>query len=525
MPDMQVLKKSVTFQDYTQDAGKTNGVVRFMVGSALNPGLMAGIPPIPPPYWSPSRDQVLRATVHFESMWAGAIYTACTKIASLSWQVEGDVALQVKRAQELLLSADDNQSWVTFISKLVRAFLLTDNGAFIEIIRASSAPGSRVLGLQPLSSARCRRTGDPEIPVIYRDRQGEEHELKRHQIIMLADMPDDDDNWFGVGFCAASRAYKAIHKLAGLETYVDEKVTGRRPLAIHFVNNVTQGQIDTALQDAELSANARGQQNYVGAVVVGLIDPQSPAGVATVDLAGLPERFDPGQERQKGYLTYAEAIGLDPQDIDPELLGTKTMGSGSQSRIIDDKASGKGLVAFMKQFIHGMNYWILPEKVLYSFQEGDLRDQIQKANLETTRTNTQMARIQSGMITAAQGAQILADNGDIPREFIEQDMTPLVALTDVSRSTDEPAELEGDVKKVLQEQWDQLKPLSPEDMMAPPEGMDRSQGETGTGQPLSTETLPGQSPTPDNEKPPSKQKAKALETWMTKMRLKAMATI
>lgn len=505
MPDKSVLKKSVTAANYPSGGDAAGPVMRLMLGGGLGAGdMMNGLQPYPPPYWSFQRDSVLRATIYYESMWASSIYTALSKVASMSWYVQGDVRLQVKQAQQLLLQAGDNQSWSTFIYKHLRDFLLTDNGAFLEVIHASGAAGSKVLGMIHLDAMRCQRTGDPEIPVIYRDRSGVEHEMRAHQVIAMSDMPDPGELWYGVGLCAASRAYKAIYKLAAIENYVSEKASGRRPLAIHFVNNVTQNQINTALRDADDQANAKGISSYMGAVAVGLIDPAAPAGVATIDLAGLPDGFDADLERKKSYLAYANAIGLDPQDIDPELLGSKSTGTGAQSRVIDDKASGKGIVAYPKMLMHQLSQSVLPQRVMFYFAEGDLRDQIQKANLEKARTDVQAARVTAGLITAAQGTQLLADAGDIPQQFLPVDMTPLVTLSDTDRSDEQLPPVSEEVETAIGIQHQKLFPELFESE-EPVDEMDNSLPVDEMGNPLPPQVDENGQPLPpqvdENEQP------------------------
>lgn len=563
MPKSDVLKKSVTANNYTDDAGRKDGpVMRFMVGDGqYGSGFMNGLPPYPPPYWSFQRDDLLRSTVYFESMWASAIYIATTKIGSLAWKVVGDVPLQVRRAQELLLQADSNNSWVSFISKHLRDFLLTDNGAFIEIIRASSAAGSKVLGLMQLDSRRCMRTGDPDIPIIYRDRKGGEHEMRSHQVIAMSDMPDPAEMWYGVGLCAASRAYRAIYKLAAIENFVAEKVSGRRPLALNFVNNVSQKQIEQVIKDAEMQAQSRGMSSYMGAVVVGMIDPGAPAGVATINLAGMPEGFDPDLERRKAYLAYANAIGLDPQDIDPELLGSKSLGTGAQSRVIDDKASGKGIIAYQKQMMHMISTWIMPERVMFYFSETDLRDQIQQANLEKARTDVQVARVQGGLITPAMATQLLVDAGDLPQQFVNTDLTPMTELTDTSRGDQSQPPMEDEQLEALQAELNKLNPPEQDDMgmggeeqgtdpAAPgynpaldpnapeydptqdPNSPDYAPSPEGEVDTVNTEENPTGRPVSENpemnldegtdpeEVSPSKKKLKEMAQWMTAMKMK-----
>ena len=65
----------------------------------------------------------------------------------------------------------------------LRDYLLTDNGAFVEVVRASAASGSRIIGLAHLDSARCTRTADPDVPILYRDRLGKIHEMRWWQVL------------------------------------------------------------------------------------------------------------------------------------------------------------------------------------------------------------------------------------------------------------------------------------------------------------------------------------------------------
>ena len=51
-------------------------------------------------------------------------------------------------------------------------------------------------------------------------------------VIEFADMPSSRASMFGSGKCAAARAYKSIYKLACIESYISDKVSGRRPLAV-----------------------------------------------------------------------------------------------------------------------------------------------------------------------------------------------------------------------------------------------------------------------------------------------------
>ena len=226
------LTQSVTAADYPQVY--RDGVIRMVVPFwNFTDQARITLPPQPPAYWSLQRDMYLRASIHNEAFWAAAVGIALTKMVSLAFEIKSPVTKRARDAQELLLQADTRRvGWVGFLSKNLRDFLTTDNGSFVEIVRASRAYGSRITGLKHLDSLRCTRTGDPEYPVLFRDRMGKMHELRDYQVISLSDMPDPGETWFGVGFCAASRAYSAIYKLATIEWYLREKVGGLHPLGI-----------------------------------------------------------------------------------------------------------------------------------------------------------------------------------------------------------------------------------------------------------------------------------------------------
>jgi hypothetical protein len=128
MSDQEIIKKSVTKEDYADDP--RGGVVYFMVPywGAHQGGQL---PPNPPQYWERNRDWLLRSTVFHEDMWSAAISIAATKMAALNWEIESEIPLRATRAQEMLLEMD----WTTFLYQHLRDFLTTDNGAFIEIVR------------------------------------------------------------------------------------------------------------------------------------------------------------------------------------------------------------------------------------------------------------------------------------------------------------------------------------------------------------------------------------------------------
>lgn len=418
-------KKSVKLGDLPT----TRGAYAFFLVPAYDTGLAQL------PYDLPSstfeRDRWLRYSTRAETMWANAIGIAATKLQALAYNVSGDVALRNRRAQQLLLHADGGNGWVTFIGKIARDYLTTNNGVFIEIERYAKGPGARIKGLHHLDSLRCRRTGDPEIPVIYRDLLGVEHELRYHQVVMMSSgLADSRAEAYGQGECAAERAWRTIAKLAAIERYVFEKVSGRRPLALHFVGGVPTQQIEDVIAGSQADATSRGYTSYMGAALSGVLSDKPPT-LVTVPLAELPDGFDAEQERNDGYLRYANAIGMDLQDLQP--LSGQGLGTGTQSVILSEKAAGKGLAAFRQDFIHAINELVLDDKTTFAFSENDLRDQKDKAEISKLRADTRKTMIEAGEITPAQSLQMAVDADDAPREFLPSDETSFDDLSDTEK--------------------------------------------------------------------------------------------
>ena len=439
----QVMRSSVTADDYN------NGVIRFMLPFSSF-GSEGALPAAPPEYWSFARDKVLLSTITAESMWSSAVAIACTKMASAAWEIESDIPLRVKNGQELLLMADMQRGWTTFITKHLQNYLLTDNGAFIEIVRATSAIGSKIIGLVHLDSTRCMRTGDPEKPVVYNDRQNKLHELRSHEVITLSDMPDARELFFGVGHCAASRAYPQIIKMASIETYIYEKVTGRKIKEVHFISGVNEKQVQNFVKAAESQADAKGLVAYMGAVIVPVPGDKAPE-TAMIPLAQFPDGFNRKEEFDIAVLNYADAIGLDVQDLQP--LTGRALGTAMQSEVLSDKATGKGQAAWRSGFIHAMNNWVLPDMTTMIFIEKDWRDKQAQATYNKTVNEYTAAAVAGGMLTPQQGLQSLVDENVYPKEFLPEDITPDTSLADSEKPetevVDQPEEVPPETPEVI----------------------------------------------------------------------------
>ncbi len=412
-----------------------------------------------PRYWSPRRDWVLSNTPHKEDMWASAVAIATTKFASHGFTLKDsqDSQRRVSASQELLKRADGGQGWVTFAQKVMRDLLTTDNGVFIAIRRdgdsvqkirvkaqtiqgaemqsfAESAvtvsrPGAKISGLYHLDSLRCIRTGNLAYPLRYYPINGVQQILRWDQVLMYADQPSPRAELFGVGECAASRAYKTIAKLGAMEQLVYENLTGGGANKLVFLQGINDPTLKAILDSGKADAQARGLVYYLG-TILGAIPSDTPISSVEIRLKELLTSFVPKDERDNGYLIYANAIGVPVQSIQP--LSGQGLGTGTQTVVLDDQASGQGaLPAFLKWWEQTVSDRVLPKTTELTFtDENDLRDQKLRAEVQKLRADTRAVQIGDGEISPAMARQIAVDSEDLPEELVGSDATSGGSISD-----------------------------------------------------------------------------------------------
>jgi len=431
--DADLIRHSVT----AADAGDYRSGGFSFVLPFFFPANVGGLPSALPPFWSVQRDSILRITPTQESFWGSAVTIAATKVSTAGFDLDGPER-QTRKYQNMILEWSGD-GFVPSQQRAVADYLNTGNGVIFEIVRASSAAGSKIIGLITLDSLRCQRTGDPDIPILYRDLKGGLHEMRDYQVISIVDMPDSGAAWFGVGHCAAERAYTHIYRLAAIEQYIAEKVTGSGATKIALVQGMSTSQIDNLTTTAESQKSTKGLTYYMGAILAGILG-DTPIDIKEIALRGLPDGFDRKQELDIALLAYADAIGLDPQDLQP--LSGQGLGTGTQTRVLHEKAKGRWPARYNKQLAHMLNMWVTPDSVTFSFSERDLDDEKKKADNAAIRAGTLEKYINAGMLKPIEALNVAVDEDDIPKKFLPEDVTPDESLSDVEKpETEEEAQL------------------------------------------------------------------------------------
>lgn len=445
--EKDVLKKSVTADDSTQ--ARADGPVSVFIGPANLSSFWNGAGGIIGhingatglPYNGAKRaDVILSETPLIEDMWASAIFKSISKQIGLGFTItdQADSSIRIKQAQALMLNYDGK--YENGLARHLRDFLTCDNGAFVEIVRQSNARGAKVIGLRHLDSLRCYRTGDPARPVVYVDRAGVQHLLNDYDVLMLTDMPSPRMEMYGMGICAARRAFTTILKVVAMETYFREKVSGSRNLAIHIVNGITAQQLEGALSSSETAQRGKGFVVYRGSTLIPMLKDEPPS-LVTIPLAEIADGYDVEQERRNAYLTYANAIGVFVGEIQP--LSSQGLGTGTQSVVLKDAAEGTGLAAWRKLFSNAITHQVMPDKTVFAFATSDYDQRSQRADALSKMGAALKTLIEVQVITAPQALNVLVDEGYMPAEFLPEDGTEGGVLEDDDKLNEEqPREAE-----------------------------------------------------------------------------------
>jgi len=392
-------------------------------------------------WWSAQRDQELRKFWRTEPLLASAIYTVMSRQAALDWTLDGPPRA-VKRAHDILTHADLGQGWISFIEKGTEDLCTQDNGWFIEIIRPKGAgPEQAPIGIAHLDAGACTRTGDAEIPLIYKDKKGIKHFLKWWQVIMLAEMPSPIQTMNGVGFCAVSRVLKAAQILRDIGTYKKEKVSSKPQRGLWFVQGIRQSIIVDALKEAEEEEANKGLTRFVMPKIIASLDAGQPINVHQLDFASLPEGFDEESTLRWYIAQLAMGFGTDYQEFAP-MPGQK-LGTGAQAEVMAQKARGKAPAVFRKRLEFALNQYILPASVDFKITVSDAEEERENAQIGLLRAEQRQIRIDSGEISIPEARQLALDDGDLPPEMMERDITEETQARDTEGVADEerrPAE-------------------------------------------------------------------------------------
>jgi hypothetical protein len=375
------------------------------------------------PLWGHSqvvRDQLLRRFWPTEPIFASSLGSTIMRYAAFGWTVEGGPRT-ARYVRQILHSVERGEGWIPFIQKVLTDLFTQDNGAFIEIVRATpNDPLSPVVSLNHLDAARCVRTGLTDTPVYYRDLMGKLHAMKYYEVITLEEMPCPIEDYHSQQYCCLTRMLRAVQIARDIAVYKQEKLSGRYHRSIHLVSGVQTPTIESALRQQQTIYDDRGNIRYIQPAIIASLDPTAHVTHAQIDLASLPDGFDE-EIFAKWYINQiALGFGGDYQDYAP--LPGGNLGTSQQSEILHLKSRGKGPALFMRLLEQRFNmHGVMPSNVTFSFGEQDATANLELAKLRMIRAQT-LTMLCSGdapILTPAMARQMMLDDGDITEEYLK----------------------------------------------------------------------------------------------------------
>lgn len=416
--DPKLVENSVVIHPSAKENRQPLGPILFNVATAADEFTPWG-------YDVYKRDQELRNFWHTEPILASAVAAMATRLSVVDFEIIGSDPTKPKptttiaSVESMLKNADYGQGWMSFVIKIAIDIYTQDNGAFIELVRRENNPFSAVIGINHLDSARCFRTGDPEKPIRYRDRNGLDHTLNWWNVVAITEMPSPIEEMFGVGYCAVTRCLRAAQIIRDIAIYKKEKVSGQFMRTIHFISGVTEDNIDAALTFAREQQLNLNLFRYTQPTIMPTLDPDTTLQHIQIDLATLPDNFDE-EISFKWYISQlALAFGVDYQEFAP--LPGGNLGSGQQSEILHLKSRGKGPALLMSRLENIFNnFGIIPRTVKFGFKVQDSRAEAERATARFERGKDRAARIQSGELDPEAAVELAVLDGDLP-EYIAED--------------------------------------------------------------------------------------------------------
>jgi hypothetical protein len=394
------------------------------VGMAQAMGYLVSAGDMLPPWWSRARDAALRAFYPGYDHVSGIVSAAQTKLSSIPPRIvarDSSISAHVTAAEEmqerLYLVSGLGTGFLHEYKKFILDYLTQDNGGFLGIIGENYEPENIPLqgpavGVRHLDAGRCRRTGDPEYPVV--QEVASRGLIKWHwsRVIYISQMASARVDMNGVGLCPLSRSVNVAQNLADSLNYKLEKMGSRPTTQILNGENMDANEIVRALLIGEEIMNNLGLKNFAKVVALGGRNNK----LSKIDL----NQFDPFNEETTftiGVYSLAYIWGMDVRDIWPTSAG----GTGDKVALI---RSRQRLPAdFTDELLPQLNLKLLPWYLKAVYADQDEEQKQQNAIIRDIRSRRRHRDSQSGYITSRAERLNMMRDGEITREdFVDMEL-------------------------------------------------------------------------------------------------------
>ncbi len=331
-----------------------------------------------PAWGKPGRAEKLREFARQEPILAGALSSMVSKVVSLDWQISGG-RNRVRRYHELLTEAEDGAGWSFLLDRWAQDYLNTDLGGVIELARDGRM--GPVVGLYNIDAARLVLTGNANIPLRYIPHlTGKQIPLYPGDFTRAVDMPSPDERFFGLGFCAVSRALKIAKVLLALYNYEEEQLRDLPPKGIVTITGMTMEEVRQAFRLYEERRRAKEQTTFKGLLwLAARNNPIQPIDLKITSFATLPDHFDKEQAITLYVFTLALDFGVDVREFWPASQAGATK---AEAEIQHQKALGKGFGRLVAGIERSINWDVLPDGLEFVFDQRDAQDDLLRAKIQ-----------------------------------------------------------------------------------------------------------------------------------------------
>jgi len=396
-------------------------------------------PEIIAPWSYRRRDRELRTLSYatHNGLFQGAIAALIMRVQAVPWEVKG--GRNNARYYQDMLQNSDFHDWETWIARTLWDFLTQDFGAVTEIIgggRADKKITGRVTGIAHMDSLSCWATKSADFPIIYWNEENHAmHQMHQTRAHRLTDMVSPQRTAYGMGISALSRYISEANVDILLGRHDNEMLMDLPPAGLLAVSGMTEKQWSDATTLFETERRADGQSVFRQTMVLHAIDPTNPLKIESIPFSTLPANFDTEKFVNMHVNKLALALGVDPQDIWP--LSGQSLGTGTQSTILNAKARGKMFGRILQMITRFLNRKVLPRDLEFQFKFKDTEADLESANIakvwvEITENITTM--------TDEEKRDLLAQQVEAIRDVITDENGEVVALPD-----DDPKEEDQEV--------------------------------------------------------------------------------
>ena len=366
------------------------------------------------------------------TMYRGIISGLTKRMQSLPYIIEAPE--EDTDVWDMFIRFSNFDTWESFLSQLIIAYSIYSIGAFVEIIAPGdprSEPVGAATGMAILDSRFCWPTGDPEFPVIYFDRKGQQHIMHRSRVIQFVDMTEKSEYLPGWGDSSLSRCISPINREVLLAQYERSSLDDMPAPGFAVLKNINEDKLIEGV--AKMKEKRERDDDVFGRwVMLYGLSAQAETGIDVTQFTKEFGGFDPDKISATNARYMANGVGVDIQDF-WELSG-KGIGTATQSQIMAEKSKGRAFGRLIKGIERMIND-IFPNDVEFKFKYRNEEEDLERA--QTAQAWAGFIQTASDYLTPDEGRIILTNQVEAVKDATLDEQGNILRFDDSDPKTPE----------------------------------------------------------------------------------------